>query len=108
VKFRPFLAISVPIRAEFSALQTVWRSKRDSNPRSGFAALSLDMSVSCRLQNLPREFHAQTQDQSFAISPVSIRRPFGPESEHQAIPSQKVVILRTARQPDWVRMRLRA
>ena len=33
---------------DFSAVQTAWRRERDSNPRSGFVTLSLDVSVSCR------------------------------------------------------------
>ena len=32
----------------FSAVQTAWRREVDSNPRYGFATLSLDISVSCR------------------------------------------------------------
>jgi len=32
----------------FSAVQTAWRREQDSNPRYSFAALSLDISVSCR------------------------------------------------------------
>ena len=47
-KVRPFLAISREIQEDFSALQTVWRREVDSNPRYGFATLSLDTSVSCR------------------------------------------------------------
>jgi hypothetical protein len=35
-KLRPFSAISRGIQADLSALQTVWRSKRDSNSRYGF------------------------------------------------------------------------
>src|ERR1022692_3592223 len=35
-ELRPFLAILRAIQADFSALQTVWRSERDSNSRSGF------------------------------------------------------------------------
>jgi len=35
-------------RRNFSALQTAWRREGDSNPRYGFATLSLDISVSCR------------------------------------------------------------
>ena len=55
-KLRPFSAISSGLRADFSALQTVRRRGRDSNPRYVFAKLSLDMSVSCRQQNPTREF----------------------------------------------------
>ena len=47
-KLRRLLATSKEIEADFSPLQTVWRSKQDSNPRSGFAALSRHKSVSCR------------------------------------------------------------
>jgi hypothetical protein len=32
----------------FSAVQTAWRTGKDSNPWYGFARLSLDISVSCR------------------------------------------------------------
>jgi hypothetical protein len=39
---RPFLAILRAIQADFSALQTVWRRERDSNPRYSFVTLSLD------------------------------------------------------------------
>ena len=52
-KLRPYPAISREIQAVFSALQTVWRSRRDSNLKYSFAALSLGMSVSCRSQILP-------------------------------------------------------
>ena len=47
-KLRRFRAISRVMQAAFSALQTAWRSERDSNPRYGFATLNLDVSVSCR------------------------------------------------------------
>jgi hypothetical protein len=43
-----FLRISEEEEPTFSAVQTAWRSERDSNLRSGFAALSLDVSVSYR------------------------------------------------------------
>jgi hypothetical protein len=66
-------------RREFSAVQTVWRSGVDSNPRYGFEALSLVVSVSCRLQMLSREFRTQTRLHSLVSSAVSIRHPFEPE-----------------------------
>ena len=60
-ELRRFRAIVRTMRQDFSALQTVWRSERDSNPRSGFLTLSLDISVSCRWQNLSREFRTKTR-----------------------------------------------
>src|SRR5450755_466351 len=59
-KLRRFRAFVRVMRPDFSVLQTVWRRGRDSNPRYRFAMLSLDVSVSCRLQNTAREFHAKT------------------------------------------------
>src|ERR1039457_282152 len=47
-ELRPFPAISRAIQADFSALQTVWRRERDSNPRYGFSEPpSLDVSATC-------------------------------------------------------------
>jgi hypothetical protein len=59
-ELRPFLAIFRGIQPNFSASQTAWRSKRDSNSQYLFEPLSADVSVSCRLQNTAREFHAKT------------------------------------------------
>jgi hypothetical protein len=47
-KYGHFLRISEEVGPTFSAVQTTWRRERDSNPRYSFAALSLDISVSCR------------------------------------------------------------
>src|ERR1700691_4612277 len=43
--WRGFRTIIGEQLADFSALQTVWRRERDSNPRAPFATLSLDISV---------------------------------------------------------------
>jgi hypothetical protein len=47
-KYGHFSRISEVEDPTFSAVQTAWRRKRDSNSRYGFVALSLDVSVSCR------------------------------------------------------------
>ncbi len=47
-KWRPFSAFSREDAEWFSAVQTAWRRERDSNPRSGFGTLSLEVSVTCR------------------------------------------------------------
>jgi hypothetical protein len=47
-KYGHYSRISALSELNFSAVQTAWRRERDSNPRYGFAALSLDVSVSCR------------------------------------------------------------
>ena len=47
--------------------------------------LSLDVSVSCRQQNVSGEFHTKNRYKSPAISSVSIRHPFEPNGERQAI-----------------------
>ena len=75
-KLRAFQAVFNGIQPNFSAVQTAWPRRKDSNPRYGFAVLSLDVSASCRWQNPTREFHPKTRHQGFAISPVSIRHLF--------------------------------
>jgi hypothetical protein len=67
---------SEEFRRSFSALQTAWRRGRDSNSRYGFEPPSLDVFVSCRLQNLSREFHPKIDPKSLLRSLVLIRRPF--------------------------------
>ena len=52
--------ISAQSEGNSSAVQTAWRSKRDSNSQYLFEPLSADVSISCRLQNTAREFHAKT------------------------------------------------
>jgi hypothetical protein len=47
-KYGHYSRIWAQSERNFSAAQTAWRRERDSNPRSGFAALSLDVSVSYR------------------------------------------------------------
>jgi hypothetical protein len=49
------------------------------------------MSAGCRWQDPTREFCTTTRGWSFTTSPFSIRRPFTPESERQAILWLKVV-----------------
>jgi hypothetical protein len=46
--WRGFRAIFGEQLADSSALQTVWRRGRDSNPRYRFVRLNLDVSVLCR------------------------------------------------------------
>jgi hypothetical protein len=46
----------------FSAATTAWRSERDSNSRYRFAVLSLDVSVSYRLQKHPQRIPHQKLD----------------------------------------------
>jgi hypothetical protein len=55
-ELRRFSAILRRMQPGFSAVQTEWRRERDSNPRSSFVALSLDVSVSCRQHYASREF----------------------------------------------------
>jgi hypothetical protein len=52
------------LRRVFATLQTVWRRERDSNSRYGFGLQSLDVSVSCREENLSREFHIKIRRES--------------------------------------------
>ena len=52
------------LRPEFASAQTVWRRERDSNSRYGFGLQSLDVSVSCREENLSREFHIKIRRES--------------------------------------------
>jgi hypothetical protein len=47
-KSRLLLAVFGGMQRGFSAVQTAWRREVDSNPRSGFGALSIDVSVPCR------------------------------------------------------------
>jgi len=61
--FRIFLGKS---GREFSAVQTVWRRGRDSNLRYSFEALSLEVSVSYRLQTLGGEFSLQPRPHDLA------------------------------------------
>jgi hypothetical protein len=75
-KYGHFLRISEEEGPTFSAVQTAWRSKRDSNSQYLFEPLSAEVSVSCRIQNTAREFDVKNPTQKSANSPVSIRPPF--------------------------------
>jgi hypothetical protein len=85
-------------------MQTVWRSKYDSNSQYLFEFVSPDVSVSCRLQKTAREFHFKLDIRSVQSGPVSIRRSFEPQRRTPSDLWQKVVTLRGPRQPDGVRM----
>ena len=100
-KMRRFLGISEIIRADISALQTVWRRERDSNPRYRFDTQSLDVSVSCRLQNTPREFHAKTDADCLRTVRFRFALHSQGAGERQAILWQKMVTPLGAWQPDW-------
>jgi hypothetical protein len=60
-------------------LQTAWRRGRDSNPRYSFEALSLDVSVRCRLLMGSGESRPPNWNTWPLFSPVWIRRPFEAE-----------------------------
>jgi hypothetical protein len=70
-KYGHFSRISAQGDRNFSAFQTAWRREQDSNPRYGFAALSLDVSVSCRLQNTPQRISCQNLTPGLCNQPVS-------------------------------------
>jgi hypothetical protein len=87
-ELRRFLVIFGIIRADFSALQTVWRRGRDSNSRYSFDALSLDVSL---LANNSRELAPK----SIVRALQSVRFRFDvrstPKGECQAIVWLKVL-----------------
>jgi hypothetical protein len=78
-ELRLFRAISRAIRTDFSALRTAWRRGRDSNPPVRFWHAKPRHIRKLQIANPYQRISRQPPRESFAISPVSIRRPFAAE-----------------------------
>jgi hypothetical protein len=102
-KYGHYSRISAQSERKSSAVQTVWRRKRDSNSRYGFVALRLDVSASCRLQNPAREFHPKPDIRTGQSVRFRFAICSSVNGERQAILWQKWSRREVPRQSDWVR-----